>query len=75
MHTTRTEKRRQNRSRYDEQYGREAAELEQGYERETAAVKEDYQNQIESYRKSLDAIIVNRDRFSAMMDDLLVKGR
>jgi regulator of protease activity HflC (stomatin/prohibitin superfamily) len=66
---------RQNRSRYDEQYGREAAELEQGYEKELAAVKAEYQNQIESYRKSLDAIIVNRDRFSALMDDLLVKGR
>ncbi|GHV60629.1 hypothetical protein AGMMS49587_02580 [Spirochaetia bacterium] len=65
---------RQNRSRYDEQYGREAAELEQGYKKEAAAAKEDYQNQIESYRKSLDAITVNRDRFSALMDDFLEKG-
>ncbi|GHV53554.1 hypothetical protein AGMMS49579_12530 [Spirochaetia bacterium] len=66
---------RQNRSRYDEQYGKEAAELEQGYEKTTAAVKADYQHQIESYRKSLDAITVNRDRFNVLMDDLLGKGR
>ncbi|GHV01903.1 hypothetical protein FACS189485_01150 [Spirochaetia bacterium] len=66
---------RQNRSRYDEQYGKEAAELEQEYEKATAAVKADYQHQIESYRKSLDAITVNRDRFNVLMDDLLGKGR
>jgi F0F1-type ATP synthase membrane subunit b/b' len=62
---------RQNRARYDEQYGREAAELEQGYDKEVAAVKADYQHQIDGYRKSLDAITVNRDRFSALMDALL----
>ncbi|GHV37184.1 hypothetical protein AGMMS50268_05120 [Spirochaetia bacterium] len=65
---------RLNRSRYDEQYGREAAEFEQIYEKEVAAVKEDYQHQLDTYRKSLDAIAVDRDRFRALMDDFLAKG-
>jgi hypothetical protein len=64
---------RLNRSRYDEQYGREAAELEQGYEKEVVAVKDDYQHQLDRYRKSLDSIAVNQDRFRALMDDFLAK--
>ncbi|MDR3248859.1 MAG: hypothetical protein LBT39_08730 [Treponema sp.] len=67
------ESEKQNRSRYDEEYGKQAEELDRSFEEEVTRIRVDYQNQLEAYRKSLDAIPVNQSRFSALMDELLAK--
>ncbi|MDR2135916.1 MAG: hypothetical protein LBO76_04800 [Treponema sp.] len=68
------ESEKQNRSRYDEEYAREAAELDRAFEEEIARIRADYQNQLEAYRKGLDAIPVDQGCFSALMDKLLAAG-
>jgi vacuolar-type H+-ATPase subunit H len=67
------ESEKQNRSRYDEEYGKQAVELDHALEEEIAHIRKDYRDQLEAYRKSLDAIPVDQGRFLALMDDLLVK--
>ncbi|MDR2178432.1 MAG: hypothetical protein LBP20_10400 [Treponema sp.] len=67
------ESEKQNRSRYDEVYAREAAELDRAFEEEITRIRADYQNQLEAYRKSLDAIPVDQRCFSALMDELLTR--
>jgi regulator of protease activity HflC (stomatin/prohibitin superfamily) len=63
---------KQNRSRYDEEYSRQAGELDAAYGQEINQVRADYQDRIESYRKSLEAIATDQGRFSTLLDDLLV---
>jgi hypothetical protein len=63
-----------NRSRYDEEYTRKAAELDRVFEEELSRIRANYQDQLEAYRKSLDAIPADQGRFSALMDDLLAGG-
>ncbi|MDR0669683.1 MAG: hypothetical protein LBF95_06345 [Treponema sp.] len=68
------ESEKQNRSRYDEEYARKAGELDRAFEEEIGRIRADYQDQLEAYRKILDAISVDQGRFSALMDDLLTRG-
>ncbi|MDR2746455.1 MAG: hypothetical protein LBB77_03325 [Treponema sp.] len=69
------ESEKQSRTRYDEEYGRRAQELDSRFEEELRRIRADYQAQLEAYRESLDSIPVDQGRFSALMDDLLNKGR
>jgi hypothetical protein len=68
------ESERRNRSRYDEEYAEKAGELDRAFEAEIGRIRADYQDQLETYRKSLDAIPVDQGRFSALMDELLAAG-
>ncbi|MDR1024989.1 MAG: hypothetical protein LBL56_04620 [Treponema sp.] len=65
------ESEKQNRSRYDEEYAQKAAELDRAFEDEITRIRADYQDQLEAYRKGLDLIPVDQERFSALMDELL----
>jgi F0F1-type ATP synthase membrane subunit b/b' len=65
------ESEKQNRSLYDQEYGRRAAELEAAYAGEIDRIKADYRNRIEEYRKSLEALSADRGRFSALLDTFL----
>jgi hypothetical protein len=65
------ESQKQNRARYDEEYGKDALELDSRFEEELSRIHADYQARLEAYRRSLDSIPVNQGRFSALMDDLL----
>jgi regulator of protease activity HflC (stomatin/prohibitin superfamily) len=67
------ESEKQNRSRYDDEYGKQAAELDRVFGEEVTRIRADYQSQLGAYRKSLDAIPVDQGRFSALMDQLLAK--
>jgi hypothetical protein len=71
------ESEKQNRARYDEEYGRQALELDGRFEEELRRIRADYQAQLEAYRASLASIPVNQGRFFALMDSLLSgrKGR
>jgi hypothetical protein len=68
------ESERQSRSHYDEEYARKAEELDRVFEEEIARIRADYREQLEAYRKGLDAIPVDQGRFSALMDELLTRG-
>jgi uncharacterized protein YecT (DUF1311 family) len=67
------ESEKQNRARYDEEYGKQAELLNKAFEEEVARIRSDYQGQLEAYRKSLDALPVDQGRFSARMDEFLAK--
>jgi F0F1-type ATP synthase membrane subunit b/b' len=69
------EKERQNRSRYDERYSREVAELDAVYEQDIAAVKRDYAGQLDAYRESLGAMPVHNDDFSGLAESLFLQER
>ena len=64
-----------NRARYDEEYGKEALELDKLFTEELSRIRADYQAQLEAYRGTLASIPVDQGRFSALMDDLLAGGR
>ncbi|MDR2377072.1 MAG: hypothetical protein LBD96_11625 [Treponema sp.] len=68
------ESEKQNRSRYDEEYTQKAAELDRAFEEELSRIRADYQDQLEAYRKSLDAIPADQGRFSTLMDEFLTRG-
>jgi F0F1-type ATP synthase membrane subunit b/b' len=65
---------KRSRSRYDEEYSRRAAGLEAAYSGEINQVKADYRNRIEEYRRSLEAISTDQDRFAALLDRFLAKA-
>jgi ethanolamine utilization cobalamin adenosyltransferase len=67
------ESEKQYRARYDEEYGREAAELESRYEGDLGAVKEHYKQQLDAYRNSLAAIPVYRGDFASRVEKLLLR--
>jgi F0F1-type ATP synthase membrane subunit b/b' len=69
------ESEKQNRARYDEEYGRHVAELDRAFDEEITRIRADYQAQLEAYRESLDSISVDQGRFSALMDELLTGPR
>jgi hypothetical protein len=64
---------RQNRARYEEQYGRETAALEEAYHREIEGVKAYYKEELDAYRQSLDRIKMDKGRFSALMTAFLTR--
>jgi hypothetical protein len=64
---------RLNRARYDERYGKEASALDLRYEGELAQVKGEYQEQLEAYRKTLDALPADAGAFGTLLDRLLIK--
>jgi selenocysteine lyase/cysteine desulfurase len=66
---------KESRTRYDERYGLEAAELNREYEKAVLAVKEDYKRQLEAYRESLAAMPVYADAFSCLADSLFFGDR
>jgi hypothetical protein len=60
-----------NRALHEEEYGREAAEREAAYQKEVASVKSYYEEELDEYRQSLDLIVPDQGRFSALMTGLL----
>lgn len=64
-----------NRARYEECYGREAADREAAYVREIEGAKEAYKKALEAYRESLRQIGTDKKAFSALMTEFSVKGR
>jgi hypothetical protein len=68
------ESEKQNRARYDEEYGKQALALDAAYDETVARIRADYREQLEQYRTSLDAIPVDQGCFSARVDELLALG-
>jgi hypothetical protein len=66
---------RQNRALHEEAYGREAAEREAAYQKEIDSIKSYYDEELDSYRRSLNLAAADTGRFSALMTELLERGR
>ena len=65
---------KQNRARYDEQYAREVAALEDTFSVDIAKAREDYQRQLEEYHDSLKAQPLDTRAFFLLAEKLLDSG-
>jgi hypothetical protein len=63
------------RARYDEDYAREIAALEDRRGRELAAVKAEYDRELAAYRESLNALPLKRDAFFLLVETAMAKDR
>jgi regulator of protease activity HflC (stomatin/prohibitin superfamily) len=68
------ESEKQNRARYDAEYGRQVLALDTAYDETVVRIRAEYRGRLEQYRTSLDAIPVDQGRFSARVDELLALG-
>lgn len=59
------------RAAYDEQYSREAAELDVRFAGSEAQVREEYQARLAEYRAALGTIPADQGRFQGLMDRFL----
>ncbi|MDR1863606.1 MAG: hypothetical protein LBQ67_06785 [Treponema sp.] len=66
---------KRSRARHDDAYASETAALEAAYASEIAAVKADYKGRLDTYRKSLRAVPVDRGAFSALAERFLVREK
>ncbi|MDR3337636.1 MAG: hypothetical protein LBT16_10570 [Treponema sp.] len=66
---------KQNRSRYEEQYTREAALLDGQYGSEIGIIKEEYNKQLDAYRVSLNDFKPDHAKFCSLLDKFLGEGR
>jgi hypothetical protein len=64
---------KENRARYDQRYGVEAAKLDAELEQQLALVRVDYQKQIDAYHMELDAMSVNPSGFNTLAGQLLFR--
>jgi negative regulator of replication initiation len=62
---------KQNRQRYDDAYSAEAAALEEKYRADIAAVKGEYQKRLDDFTGRLNAMRVNNEAFSQLLESLL----
>ncbi|MDR1956961.1 MAG: hypothetical protein LBQ30_08920 [Treponema sp.] len=65
---------KQNRRRYDERYGREAASIDAEYAQKRAEAQAAYQRELDAYRESLQGMICHGDRFSALVTAALSRS-
>jgi vacuolar-type H+-ATPase subunit H len=63
---------KQNRARYDEQYAREAAGLEEAFSGDVTLARENYRRQLEEYHNSLKDMPSDTKAFFALAEKLLV---
>jgi uncharacterized protein YdcH (DUF465 family) len=66
---------KQNRAKYDERYGAEAAALDGHYDQERASIQDDYNRELETYRQSLDAMKTDSASFNRLLDRFLGQER
>jgi vacuolar-type H+-ATPase subunit H len=65
---------RQNRALYEERYSQEAVQIEAEYEKKLAVVKEQCKKELDSYRKNLKSLPINKSQFFELLKSLLIKG-
>jgi uncharacterized protein YlxW (UPF0749 family) len=64
---------KENRARYDQRYGVEAAKLDAELEQQLAQVRADYQKQIDAYHAEFDSMSVNTSNFNKLAGQLLFR--
>jgi phage host-nuclease inhibitor protein Gam len=69
-----TEAEKHNRAVYEEQYRRECERLECELNKSKELVREQYRKELEFYKEEISSIHVDIDRFSALLDKLVIGG-
>jgi vacuolar-type H+-ATPase subunit H len=67
-----TEAEKQNRAAYEKRFREENAILEKGLLQSKKLARQRYQEELETYKAKISSVHVNNDRFSALLDRLVL---
>jgi len=67
-----TEAEKQNRAAYDKRFVEENQRLEQGFLQTKELAKEQFKKELETYKEKISSVHVNNDRFSNLLDSLVL---
>jgi vacuolar-type H+-ATPase subunit H len=67
-----TEAEKQNRAAYDKRFVEENQRLEQGFLQTKELAREQFRKELETYKEKISSIPVNNDRFSSLLDSLVL---
>jgi vacuolar-type H+-ATPase subunit H len=67
-----TEAEKKNRAAFDKRYLEESQRLEQGFLQSKELAKQQYQKELETYKEKISSVKVNNDRFSNLLDSLVL---
>jgi vacuolar-type H+-ATPase subunit H len=67
-----TEAEKQNRAAYDSRFREESESLEKGFLQAKEQARQRYQEELETYKAKISSVHVDNDRFSALLDSLVL---
>jgi len=67
-----TEAEKQNRAAYDKRFIEENQRLEKGFIQSKELAREQFNKELETYKEKISSIPVNNDRFSSLLDNLIL---
>lgn len=67
-----TEAEKQNRAAYDKRFREENERLEKGFLQSKELARQQYNKELETYKEKISSVNVNNDRFSALLDSLVL---
>jgi vacuolar-type H+-ATPase subunit H len=67
-----TEAEKQNRAAFDDRFREENVVLEKEFLQLKEQAKRRYQEELETYKEKISSVHVNNERFSALLDDLIL---
>jgi len=67
-----TEAEKQNRAAYDKRFVEENQRLEKGFLQSKELAREQFRKELETYKEKISSFHVNNDRFSALLDSLVL---
>jgi len=63
---------KKNRAAFDKRFREESERLETGFLQSKEQVRQEYRKELETYKEKISSIHVNNDRFSALLDGLVL---
>jgi vacuolar-type H+-ATPase subunit H len=67
-----TEAEKQNRASYDKRFSEENERLEKDFLQSKELARQEYRKELETYKEKISSVHVNNDRFSALLDSLVL---
>jgi len=67
-----TEAEKQNRAAYDKRFIEENQRLEKGFLQSKELAQQEYRKELETYKEKISSVHVNNDRFSSLLDSLVL---
>jgi len=67
-----TEAEKQNRAAYDKRFREESERLEKSFLESKELARQDFNKELETYKDRISSVHVNNDRFSALLDSLVL---
>jgi vacuolar-type H+-ATPase subunit H len=69
-----TEAEKQNRAAFDKRFLEENQRLEKEFLQSKERARQEYKKELETYKEKISSVHVNNDRFSALLDSLVLGG-